>query len=378
MKFIHLSDLHLGKRVNEFSMLEDQAYILEQILQRIWEEKPDAVLIAGDVYDKSVPPGEAVQLLDEFLSSLAEGGLSVFVISGNHDSAERMAFGGRLMKNSRVYMAPVFSGVLEPIHCTDSWGDVCIYMLPFIKPAHVRRFYPNVEILSTNDGIRAVLQGLEVDTSCRNLLLCHQFITGALACESEELSVGGLDQVDASLFADFDYVALGHLHGPQQVLRETVRYAGTPLKYSFSEVNHRKSITVVELKEKGRVQVRTIDLIPKRDLREIKGTYMELTARDYYQEMNQEDYLHITLTDEEDIPDAIGRLRSIYPYIMKLDYDNKRTRSIGQVSPDAEAEQKSPLTLFGEFYEKQNNQPMSEEQYQLIQGLMENIWEEET
>ena len=376
MKFIHLSDLHIGKRVNEFSMLEDQKYILTQIIQIVEEEAPDGVLIAGDIYDKSVPSAEAVQLFDDFLCQLAKQKRQVFVISGNHDSPERIAFGSRLMDASGIHLSPVFQGEITPISLEDSYGKVDIFMLPFLKPAHVRRFYEEEEIESYTDALRVVIEHMKLQPEHRSILLTHQFVTGASRSESEELSVGGADNVDASVFDSFDYVALGHIHGPQSIGRETLRYCGTPLKYSFSEADHKKSVTVVELLEKGTCRIETIPLIPKRDLRELKGTYMELTEKKNYEGTNTEDYIHITLTDEEDIPDAIGKLRVIYPNIMKLDYDNRRTRSHGDFSDLEQIEEKTPLELFSEFYEKQNNQPMNQEQREFIKELMERIWEE--
>lgn len=377
MKLIHLSDLHLGKRVNEFSMLEDQQYILTEILQIIDREKPDGVMIAGDVYDKSVPSAEAVALLDDFLVRLAKRDLQVFLISGNHDSPERMAFGGRLMAQSGVHLAPVYDGKVSPITLTDEYGPVNLYLLPFLKPAHVRRCFPEREILTYTDALAAAIEAMGVDTAQRNVLVTHQFVTGAARCDSEEISVGGTDNVDVSVFEPFDYVALGHIHGPQQVGRETVRYCGTPLKYSFSEAKHQKSVTVVELGEKGAVSVRTVPLTPMRDLAELRGTYEELTFRGFYQGTSYpRDYVHITLTDEEDIPDAVSKLRIIYPNLMKLDYDNKRTRA-GIVLEGAEDQQRSPLELLEEFYEKQNGQPMGEEQRTFAKSLMERIWEED-
>ena len=376
MKLIHLSDLHLGKRVNEFSMLEDQLYILTEILQIIDREKPDGVMIAGDVYDKSVPSAEAVALLDDFLVRLAKRDLQVFLISGNHDSPERMAFGGRLMAQSGVHLAPVYDGKVSPITLTDNYGPVNLYLLPFLKPAHVRRCFPEREILTYTDALAAAIEAMGVDPAQRNVLVTHQFVTGAARCDSEEISVGGTDNVDVSVFEPFDYVALGHIHGPQQVGRETVRYCGTPLKYSFSEAKHQKSVTVVELGEKGAVSVRTVPLTPMRDLAELRGTYEELTFRGFYQGTSYpRDYVHITLTDEEDIPDAVSKLRIIYPNLMKLDYDNKRTRA-GIVLERAEDQQRSPLELLEEFYEKQNGQPMGEEQRAFAKNLMERIWEE--
>lgn len=378
MKLIHLSDLHLGKRVNDFSMLEDQQYILAEILQIIDREKPDGVLIAGDVYDKSVPSAEAVALLDDFLVRLSKRELRIFVISGNHDSPERMAFGGRLMERSGVHLAPVYDGRVEPVVLTDQYGPVKLYLLPFVKPSHVRRCFPEREIATYTDAVAAAIEAMGVDTAVRNVLVTHQFVTGAARCDSEELSVGGTDNVDAAVFDPFDYVALGHIHGPQQVGRETVRYCGTPLKYSFSEAGHKKSVTVVELGAKGAVTIRTIPLKPLRDMVELRGTYEELTLRAFYEGTTYpRDYIHITLTDEEDIPDAVGKLRIIYPNLMKLDYDNKRTRAGIRLEGAEDVQQKSPLELLEEFYSNQNGQPMSEEQRAFARDMMERIWEED-
>lgn len=376
MKFIHLSDLHLGKRVNEFSMIEEQEYILAQIINIIDKEKPQAVLLAGDIYDKSVPSAEAVQLFDDFLCKLAKRKLEVFVISGNHDSAERIAFGSRIMDNSGIHMSPVYNGNVCPISLKDDFGTVDFYMLPFIKPSHVRRFYPDEEITTYTDAVRCAVDNMSINTNNRNIIITHQFVTGASTCESEEISVGGTDNVDVSVFDKFDYVALGHIHGPQNIGSPKVRYCGTPLKYSFSEVKHKKSVTVAELTEKDNLFLKTVYLTPKNDMREIKGTYFEITSKENYKNTKTDDYMHITLTDEEDIPDAIGKLRVIYPKLMKLDYDNKRTRSNTIIDSVRNIEEKSPLELFGEFYKKQNNQPMSDEQKSFVQELIEKIWEE--
>ena len=377
MRFLHLSDLHLGKRVNEFSMLEDQAYILKEILNIIDEQKVEAVLIAGDVYDKVIPSAEAVRLLDDFLTRIAARELPVFLISGNHDSAERVAFGSRLMSSRQIYLSPVFESDVEPITISDRYGEIHIYMLPFVKPSLVKRVYPEEEIITYQDAVNAAVQHMQIDTDKRNILLAHQFVTGAARCDSEELSVGGLDDVDASIFDGFDYVALGHLHGPQKIGKETVRYSGTPLKYSFSEANQKKSVVIVDVEEKGKINIQQIPFLPKHDMQEIRGTYMEVTALDFYKDMKTDDYLHITLTDEEDIPDAIGKLRTIYPNIMKLSYDNLRTRAAVTLRGTAEVEEKSPMELLKEFYELQNNQPMTDEQEEIARGMMEEIWEDE-
>ena len=377
MRFLHLSDLHLGKRVNEFSMLEDQAYILKEILNMIDEQKVEAVLIAGDIYDKVIPSAEAVRLLDDFLTRLAARELPVFLISGNHDSAERVAFGSRLMSSRQIYLSPVFESDVEPVTVSDRYGEINIYMLPFVKPSLVKRVYLEEEIITYQDAVNAAVQHMQIDTDKRNILLAHQFVTGAARCDSEELSVGGVDDVDVSVFDGFDYVALGHLHGPQKIGKETVRYSGTPLKYSFSEANHKKAAVIVDVEEKGTVKIQQIPLVLKHDMREIRGTYMEVTALDFYKDMNTEDYLHITLTDEEDIPDAIGKLRTIYPNIMKLSYDNLRTRAAVTVRGTAEVEEKSPMELLREFYELQNNQPMTDDQEEIAREMMEEIWEDE-
>ena len=378
MKLIHLSDLHLGKRVNGFSMLEDQRYILREILKIIDREAPDGVLIAGDVYDKSVPPAEAVALLDEFLVELSQRRLQVYLISGNHDSPERLAFGGRLMDQSGVHVAPVYDGRIVSFSQQDHWGSVEIFLLPFLKPAHVRRFFPDDPIDSYTDALRTVLSHAAVPTDKRTVLVTHQFVTGASRCDSEDLSVGGSDNVDAAVFAPFDYVALGHIHNPQSAGAPHIRYCGTPLKYSFSEAAHEKSVTVAELREKGAVDIRTIPLKPLRDMAELRGTYESLTFRGFYEGTSYpQDYLHITLTDEEDIPDAISKLRVIYPNLMQLSYDNARTRSGALAAPTEQTAQKSPLELAEIFYEGQNGQPMSGAQREFLRGLMERIWEEE-
>lgn len=376
MKFLHLADLHLGKRVNGFSMLEDQAHILRQILAILDDEQPDGVLIAGDVYDKSVPSVEAVELLDGFLTELRTRGVPVLLISGNHDSPERLAFGGRVMDSCGIHISPVYDGALAPVTLQDAFGPVHVWLLPFVKPAHMRRWFPDADIESYTDAVAEAVAHMDIDTAARNVLVTHQFVTGGARSGSEELSVGGTDNVDSGVFAPFDYVALGHLHGAQHIGRETIRYAGSPLKYSFSEARQHKSVTVVTLGEKGDVQVRTVALTPLRELREIRGSYDELTARSFYEHTTyRSDYLHLILTDEQDVFDAMSRLRTIYPYLMTLDYDNARTRAAGGMSVPAETERRTPLELFEALYQRQNHRPMSEVQRAYIAQLMEQIME---
>ena len=377
MKIIHLADLHIGKRVNEFSMIDDQKYILNQILEIIDKEKPDAVIIAGDVYDKQVPSIEAVELLDSFISDISKRKTTTFIISGNHDSAERLAFGSSLMAMGKIYISPVYNGKISKYTLKNDFGSANFYLLPFVKPSHVKRFFPDEKIESYTDAIKVVVDNLKLDTSEINILIAHQFVTGASRTESEEISVGGLDNVDASVFEDFDYVALGHIHRPQKIGTERIRYCGTPLKYSFSEVNDAKSVSIIEINSKEDFNLRTIPLIPKRDMRKIRGTYEELTTKTSYENTNTDDYIHVTLTDEFNVADAIQKLRVIYKNIMKLEYDNMRTRESRKINlDDMVIENNNPLEIFSEFYKLQNNQEMDDEQKKIIKKIMEEVWEE--
>ncbi len=410
MKFLHISDLHIGKRINEFSMLEDQKYILDKILTIAEREQAEGVLLAGDIYDKTVPSAEAVQVFDRFLTGLAKRKIKVFAVSGNHDSPERIAFGAELMKGKGVYLSPVYDGRVAKVALEDTYGKLYVHLLPFVKPATVRHGLEAQQTLqqersngvesslqrersngaepslqrersngaepsklpeSYNEAVRAVVERMEVDADQRNILVAHQFVTGASRCESEETAVGGLDNVDADLFDAFDYVALGHIHSPQHVGRDTLRYCGTPLKYSFSEAEQEKSVTVVELREKGEVELRQIPLTPLRDMRRIRGTYMEVMDRNFYQGTNREDYVQITLTDEDDVPDGLQRLRKVYPNLMRLVYDNARTRQSREVGAAEELERKSELELFSDFYVLQNNQTMSAKQMELVRQLIQ-------
>lgn len=377
MKFLHLADLHLGKKVNEISMLEDQQYILTKVLNIIDENKVEAVIMAGDIYDKPVPSAEAVTLLSGFLGKLAKRNLQVFVISGNHDSAERIGFGADIMNLSGVHMSKPFNGQPERICLKDEYGKFYVYMLPFIKPAYVKPFYPDEEISSYDDAMKTVMNHTEIDSDARNILVAHQFVKGGKVCDSEEVVVGGIEDVSAAHFKKFDYTALGHLHGPQQVKNKNIRYAGTLLKYSFSEVSQKKNALIVDVREKGNILIEKIPLKPLHDMREISGTYSEVTAKKFYDKFPKDDYMHITLTDEEDVHNAMGMLRTIYPNIMRLDYDNARTRENREITGTEDIERKTPFELFEEFYEKQNNQKMKEEQKKFVESLMENIWEEE-
>ena len=373
MRFLHLSDLHIGKRVHNFSMLEDQKYILNQILDIANEENVTGVIIAGDVYDKPVPSAEAVSLFDEFLVQLAERELDVFVISGNHDSPERIAFGEKLMRHQKVYLSPVYNGKIEPVCLNDEFGVVKVFLLPFIKPVHVRHFLEE-EVSDYTEALSCAISHMDIVKDDRNVLVCHQFVTGAGRSESEEISVGGLDNVDATVFEPFDYVALGHIHGPQNIGSERIRYCGTPLKYSFSEAEHKKSVTIVELGQKGDLSIRLRELNPMRELIKIKGLFDEVTDKSFYKDLDTESYVHITLLDEEDIPNAFGKLATIYPNLMLMRYENRRTMDGADILSDGNEINMAPDVLFSQFYETMNNQPMTKEQEAYMLALIEKIW----
>ena len=379
MRFIHLSDLHIGKRVNGFPMLEDQRYILEQILEKTKESAADAVIIAGDIYDKPVPSAEAVDLFDDFLVGLTKLGVMVFLISGNHDSAERISYAGRLLRESQVYISPRFDGTIHPISVSDDYGIVNVYLIPYIHPSLVRNAWPEEKIGSYDDAMRVLLEKSGADPNARNLAVVHQFVTAGgqspEETDSEEKHVGGLDNVDASAFDAFDYVALGHLHGPQRIGRDTIRYAGSPLKYSFSEEKQNKSITLAELKEKGKV---TYDLLPleaKRDLRTVRGTFEEVTSPEFTARRKGDDYYRVILTDENDVPNALSRLRRrFYENLMILEYDNARTSSDVRIEAEEGEEEKEPIEVLGDLYQMQNGREMSLLQKETAEKLIRRIW----
>ena len=367
MKLLHLSDMHIGKRLYEVSLIEDQKYILEQILEITDKEKPDGIIIAGDIYDKSIPSAEAVEVFDDFLFSLSERKLKVFIISGNHDSPERIAFGSRIMCRGGIYLSPVYNGEITKIPLSD---DVDIYMLPFVRPADVRRFYPDDDVQSYTDAVRVAIDHTETDPDHKNIIITHQFVTGASRCDSEDKSVGGTDNVDGSVFDKFDYVALGHIHGPQNVGTEKIRYCGSPLKYSFSESDHEKSVTIIEIDDD--IKIRTEKLVPKHDLKNIKGDFEDVMKTE------SEDYVRIILTDDVETPDALERLRFSFPNILTLEYDNKRTRASINYNVSENGTEKSPFEIFSDFYEKMNGGiGLNSEQQDYMKKLIEGLTEEQ-
>lgn len=371
MRFLHIADLHLGKQMNDVSLLPDQEYILQQIVSIADSERVDAVLIAGDVYQRSSPQADAMELFDCFVSQLVSQGRKVFIISGNHDSAQRISYFSSLIKASGVYVTEAFEGKLQRVTLQDPSGDIVIWMLPFLRPSSVKRWLPEEKIVTYQDAVEAVLRQTAVDTKKRNILLCHQFITGSETSDSEERAVGGLDNIDASVFDAFDYVALGHIHKPQKVLRDTLRYAGSPLKYSFSEAVHKKSVTIVDMDAKDDVLVRTVPLYPLHDVRLLEGTMHELMSLPY-----SEDYLWITIHDELPAPDARVTMSTNYPNMMKFSVVNSKTKMDMDVLATQSMENKTITDLFSDFYRLQNNdQDLTDAHRKVIDKVLKEMEE---
>lgn len=380
MKIAHLADLHLGKIVNGYSMIDDQKYILRQILEIFKKEAVDCVCIAGDVYDKTVPAIEAMELLDSFLYALNREKIEVFMIAGNHDSPQRLSFASDLLKDMHVHIVGTYDGHLNCVDLKDAYGFVHFYMLPYIRVSNVNRYIEAEEekVHSYDSAVKYVIDHACVDTTERNVILSHQFVVGSVVDVngSEELSLGGTDQVSGENYSVFDYVALGHIHRPQKLLRETMRYSGTPLKYSFSECRYEKSLVIVEMKEKGNISLKQIPLKPFHEMREIRGTFQEVAAS-HPDDDSMYDYMHITLLDETDVTDAIQTLRTIYPNIMKLDYDNQRTRAMLSDINDPKLPQKSMLEIFEDFYQQRCNKQLNEEGKKVIEECISSLGDED-
>lgn len=373
MKLFHLSDLHLGKRVYAFSMLPDQRYVLEQVCALAERHQPDGILLSGDLYDKPIPPVEAVQLLDEFLTSMQQMGIAVYAISGNHDSAGRVDFGSRILQQQNLHICGAFDGKLYHVSKEDAFGEIHFYLLPFLKPATVSAFREGGESLTYAEAVKWALETTDLDTTKRNVLLAHQFVTWkgtAEESDSETKTLGGVDEMDASLFFDFDYVALGHLHSPQRIGRDTIRYGGSPLKYSFSELRQKKGVTLVEIQEKGNVTTEFLPLEPLHPLREMKGTLDDLLEA-AEEAGGSEDYVRAILTDEGAVYDPVGRLRVYYPNLMTLEMA-QRGESQRDLSLEMDQEQLSGPALFAGFFEKQNDREMDVAQ----KALVEKIWQD--
>ena len=374
MKLLHLADLHIGKIIYEQSLLEDQKYMLKEIIKIVEKEKVDAVLLAGDIYDRSVPPADAVDVLNDFLNMLIKIlKVKVFMIAGNHDSKERLNFGSKIFENDGLYIQTSYDGKIKCIELSDK---INIYMLPFIKPIEVKQYFENEKLDTYNDAMKLIMDNEQIDEEKVNILLAHQFVTAGNnnpeTCESEILNVGGVENVDASNFDKFDYVALGHIHGPQRIGKDTIRYAGTMLKYSFSEVNHNKSAVLIDIKDEKTVDYKLIPLKPLRDMRVIKGPIEELLNEENYKDTNTEDYIKAIITNEEPIYDAIGQIRRVYPNTLSLEISNIKS-NIQNVELENinNLKQKDEFELFDDFYEFQNNVRLDEEQKEIIKEIIE-------
>lgn len=378
MRILHLADLHLGKILQEQSLIEDQKYMLNEIIDIIEKEKIEVVLISGDIYDRSIPPVEAVNLLDGFLKKLAKDlKVKIFIIAGNHDSKERLNFGSKIFEDDGIYIETKYSGNLRKVDLSDEFGKINIYMLPFIKPVEVKQFFNEDLENNYNTAINKIIEKEQIDTKERNIILVHQFVTAGTnepeRTESEVLTLGGIENVDVSNFNNFDYVAIGHVHRGQRIGRDTARYAGTMLKYSFSEAKDNKSVPIVEIKEKGNINVKLIPLKPLRDMREIKGPLEKLLSKEIYAQCNTDDYIRAIITNEEPVYDAIGKIRRVYPNTLKLEIRNSKTINDEEIQNlnIEKLKRKSELELFEDFYKSQNTVELDEKQKSIMQKIIE-------
>ena len=369
MRILHLSDLHLGIKLYEYSLMEEQKFFLDEILKLVKDEGIGMVILAGDIYDKGTPAVEAVMLFDDFLYGLSNAGSEIFIISGNHDSASRLSFAGRLLEKGGIHISPVFDGSVKRI---DS-GNLSIYLLPFIRPSAVRR-YLDVDVNSYDEAIKAVLERTAIDAARVNILVAHQFVAGGSVCESDDVTVGGIENVRTDAFDKFDYVALGHLHNPQSVGRKSIRYAGSPMKYSLSEENVKKSVTIVDVDPDGKIDISERYIKPLRDIKKIEGSYEEIMAKGFYENLSTDDYFYVVLTDTDRIYDAMNRLRTVYPNILSLRYKNS---SYNEADYPAQSgtEDMSPLEIVKGFFVSQNGYAMSESQEEILVRELTAVWE---
>lgn len=373
MKIAHISDLHLGKNLHSFSLIDDQEYILLEIIKILREKKVDAILIAGDIYDKILPSVEAIRLLRKFINELVQAKIKIFIISGNHDSAERLTFGAEFMTNNDIYFSKIFDGKIEPVVINDDYGKINFYLIPFLKPVIVKQFYENEDIDSYEKAFSLVVEDLKINSKERNIVVAHQNIMNSVHCESEETIIGGLDAISAKVFSNFDYAALGHIHRPQKI-EKNVYFSGTPLKYSISEIDHEKTLPIIDFKEKGNLQIEYIPLIPKRDIRQIRGTFEEILKMSEKDQNSREDYIDIILTDEQEILDAIYTLRSVYPNILQLTYDNSVTRNELTIGEMEKISISNPMQMFEEFYLNRSGSELKAEQKKYVNELIDSIW----
>ena len=374
MKLMHVGDLHFGKSLGDFDLTEDQEYLLKQLLEIVDNRSVDAILIAGDVYDKSIPSEAATRMLDFFLNSLAKRNIYTYMISGNHDSDDRLNYGSNLFETNHIFISTKYDGNLNKYILKVGEEEADIYLLPFVKASQVRHYLPEAKIDSYDDAIRAIIDNEDIDTSRCNVLVAHQFVMGK--SEDPELggseslgtqSVGLVEKIGYDCFDDFDYVALGHIHSPQQVGRKEVRYSGSPLKYSLSEVNNEKSVSLITIDDKGKVSIELVPIKPMRNMRHIKGKIKDLLNKENV--ISQEDFIYATLTDEEIVNDAMGIFQQVYPNTVKIDYDNSHTRAIEQVDISKIAENRSFAELISDFYRQMYSCEISEEEMDIMRSV---------
>ena len=366
-KFLHLADLHIGKKLGDYPLLEDQKLVLQQAIAAA--KNCDGVLIAGDIYDKSNPSTEAMAVFDEFLTKLYEARKPVYLISGNHDAFGRISYFGKILENNQITMPTEFTGKLQAVNMPDD--EIQIYLLPFITPTRVRAIYKDPKIESYQDAVEIVLKHSDISQDKINILVAHQFITGGTKSD-EEFAVGGLDNINASVFDMFDYVALGHLHKPQQCNRETIRYAGSPLKYSLSEEHQKKSFTVIEIQDKNNIKINLIPVQLPHDIRTVKGSSDEL-----FNTSRTEDYISVILTDENPDPDARAILRDNFPNMIQFRIENSKIQVNQSVSVTESLEKKSPVDMLNMFYQsRHNSQNLTENQLQIVHEIFAELEEE--
>lgn len=376
MKIAHISDLHLGKSLYNYSLIEDQDYILDQITGILVEKKVEVLIIAGDVYDKNVAPEAGLKVLRKFLNRLVEAEIKVLIISGNHDSAERLTFGAEFMTEKGIYFSKVYDGTIEPVTFEDDFGPVNFYLLPFVKPSTVQHYYEDKTISTYEDAVRCAVEHMNVNYSERNVAIAHQNIMNAERCESEEIIIGFQDAVSDEVFKDFDYTALGHIHKQQKIGKHNVMFSGTPLKYSTSEFTHKKVMPLITLGEKGKVDIELIPLEPKRDLRQITGTLDEIMKASKEDPNNHEDFIDVILTNENEVMDAMATLRTVYPNVLKITYDNKASRAAEKIERLGAVDKKNPLEIFEAFYKSRIGEDMDDQKKEYIHSLIEKIWGE--
>lgn len=373
MRFLHTGDIHLGRKMNNLSLLQDQIYVLNQIVQICIEEKVDCLFVCGDIYNNTSPTPDCMAALDEFLNKLVENNIKTFIIYGNHDSDQRVSYLSNLVKKSNIYLSDKFDGDIEIISLKDDFGDINIHLLPFVKPSSVKKLYPNNKIENFEDAIKVILDNHPVDKSKRNIILAHQNITGAEFSGVEEKFIGGLDNIDAKLFDDYDYVALGHIHKAQVIGRETLRYAGSIMKYSFSEERHKKSVTLVDINNKTNdcldIIINLIPLEQKYNLRTLRGSFEEIKKID-----TSNDFIRIILTDEDVNPEARSVLFSQFPNLISLILDSNKTKKDISINNEMEIENLNIIDLFKEFYKLQNNNcEIKEDHLQVLSKIIEEI-----